>query len=237
MVDFTKQVALITGAAGNIGQATAYAFYEAGAKLALVGRSREQVTMAFPDLVDAGDCLFVAADLTDASAVDQMVQAVMDHYGRIDILANIAGGFKSGTPVHETPLEVWDYMINLNARTVFLVSRAVVGHMLQQGHGKIINIASRAALEGRPRMAAYSVAKSAVIRLTESMAAELKNQGINVNCIVPDTIDTPQNRAEMPAADFSKWVTPRDLADVILFLASTAAKPVTGAVLPVYGRK
>lgn len=234
MIDFTKQVALITGAAGNVGQAAAYAFYEAGARLALVGRSREQVVEAFPDLADSADCLFVAADLTRADAVDQMVQEVVDHYGRIDVLANIAGGFKSGTPVHETPVETWDFMLNLNARTVFLVSRAVVPHMIRQGYGKIINIASRDALEGKANKAAYSVAKTAVVRLTESMSAELREKGINVNCIIPATIDTPQNRAATPNADFSKWLLPEQLAQVIVMLAAKEASAISGAVLPVY---
>jgi NAD(P)-dependent dehydrogenase (short-subunit alcohol dehydrogenase family) len=120
--------------------------------------------------------------------------------------------------------------------SVFLTSRAIVPVMLEQGRGKIVNISSRAGLAGRPYMAPYSVAKSAVIRLTESLAAELKDQGINVNCLLPDTIDTPQNRQATPNADFSKWVTPQAIANVILFLASSEANPIHGALLPVYGR-
>jgi NAD(P)-dependent dehydrogenase (short-subunit alcohol dehydrogenase family) len=109
--------------------------------------------------------------------------------------------------------------------------------MLAQQSGKIVNIASRAALEGKAKMGAYSVAKTAVVRLTESMAAELRGQGINVNCIIPDTIDTPENRQAMPKADFSKWVSPADLANVIVYLASAASSNLHGALVPVYGRK
>jgi NAD(P)-dependent dehydrogenase (short-subunit alcohol dehydrogenase family) len=128
-------------------------------------------------------------------------------------------------------------MLNLNARSVFFTSRAVVPHMLAQQSGKIVNIASRAALEGKAKMGAYSVAKTAVVRLTESMAAELRGEGINVNCIIPDTIDTPENRQAMPKADFSKWVSPADLANVIVYLASAASSNLHGALVPVYGRK
>jgi NAD(P)-dependent dehydrogenase (short-subunit alcohol dehydrogenase family) len=152
------------------------------------------------------------------------------------VLLNIAGGFTMGPPVHETSVETWDFMLNLNARTVFLMSRAVVPHMLAQGGGKIVNVSARAGLAGKANMAPYIVAKSAVIRLTESMADELKHDNINVNCILPGTIDTPRNREEMPDADFSKWVAPEALADTMPFLASDAARAVTGAVLPVTGR-
>lgn len=236
MIDFTKQVVIITGATGNVGQAAARAFRERGARLVLAGRSWEKLEATFPDLAATGDCLFAVVDVTDVESVEAMAGTVVDAYGRIDVLCNVAGGFQMGPPVHETPLKTWDFMLNLNAKSVFLTSRAVVPVMLEQGRGKIVNIASRAGLAGRPYMAAYSVAKSAVIRLTESMAAELKNLGINVNCILPDTIDTPQNRQAMPQADFSKWVTPQAIANVFLFLASSEANPIHGALLPVYGR-
>jgi NAD(P)-dependent dehydrogenase (short-subunit alcohol dehydrogenase family) len=164
------------------------------------------------------------------------VGKVMQHYGRIDVLANIAGGFTMGPPVHETDEKTWDFMLNLNAKTAFLTCRAVVPQMLAAGGGKIINVGARAGLQGSAKMAPYIVSKSAVIRLTESLAAELKHKGINVNCILPGTIDTPANRESMPNADFEKWVPPSDLASVILFLASPVAKAVQGAAVPVYGR-
>jgi NAD(P)-dependent dehydrogenase (short-subunit alcohol dehydrogenase family) len=164
-----------------------------------------------------------------------MVAQALERFGRIDVLANTVGGFRAGTPVHETSLEAWDFMLGLNARTALIISRAVVPVMLKQQQGKIIHVASRAALQGRARSAAYSVSKSAVLRLTESMAAELKREGIHVNCVLPGTIDTPQNRQDMPNADFSRWVTPEAIADVVLFLASEAARAIHGAAIPVYG--
>jgi NAD(P)-dependent dehydrogenase (short-subunit alcohol dehydrogenase family) len=127
-------------------------------------------------------------------------------------------------------------MLDLNARTVFNTCRTVIPHMLAQGSGRIINVAARAALEGKAHMAPYCVSKAAVITLTESLAAEHKDRDITVNCILPGTLDTPQNRAAMPDQDHTQWVPPAALADVILFLASDAARCVTGAAVPVYGR-
>jgi NAD(P)-dependent dehydrogenase (short-subunit alcohol dehydrogenase family) len=138
--------------------------------------------------------------------------------------------------LHETPIETWDFLLDLNARSVFIASRKVIPHLLNQGSGNIVNVAARPGLEGKAGMSAYSASKSAVIRLTESMAAELKDRGINVNCIIPGTIDTPQNRESMPNEDYSMWVAPESLADVIQFLSAPAARDIHGAALPVYGR-
>lgn len=236
MFDFSGRVVIVTGAAGGLGSAVTRAFEMAGAKLVLVDRAADRLPRLFPEMVYSPDhFLAVSVDLTDPEAVDAMVEETVQRFGRVDVLANIAGGFRSGTPVHDTSFETWDYLLNLNARTVLIVSRTVIPHMLEQESGKIVNVAARAALKGSANMAAYSVSKSAVVRLTESMSAELKRNGINVNCVLPGTIDTPSNREEMPSADFSRWVKPEALADVILFLASDAARAVHGAAIPVYG--
>jgi NAD(P)-dependent dehydrogenase (short-subunit alcohol dehydrogenase family) len=232
--DYSNRVVVITGAAGNLGSAVARAFNTAGAKLALVDRMAGRLREIFPDLAGPLDCFFTPhTDITDPAAVDAMVEATQRHFGRIDILVNTAGGFRAGRPLHKTPLSDWDLMIDLNARSVFITCQAVIPHMLSQGYGRIINIASRAALSGEAFQSAYSASKAAVVRLTESMAAELKETGINVNCVMPGIIDTPQNRAAMPSADFSKWVAPEAVADVILFLASDGARAIHGASLPV----
>ncbi|HRQ38321.1 MAG TPA: SDR family oxidoreductase [Chloroflexota bacterium] len=236
MQDFTGKVVLTTGAAGNLGEAVTRAFYDAGASLALVDNREDRLLPLFGNLDPARVLLVGGVDVTDETAVTHMTTTSINRYGRVDILCNIAGGFKMGTAVHETSLSDWEFMLNLNAKSVFLVSRAIIPHMLAQGSGKIISVAARAALEGKAKMAAYTVSKSAVIRLTEGMAAELKDNGITVNCILPGTIDTPQNRAAMPNANFDKWVAPEALADVMLFLASDGARAVTGAAVPVYGR-
>lgn len=237
MFDFTDQVVLVTGGAGNLGQAVVRAFAAAGARIAVAVRRREDAESAFgADLPEGETCLYVTGDLADESSVAAMMEQIIDKFGRIDVVVNTVGGIRAGTPLHETPVDVWDFMMNLNARTVFLMSRAAIPYMLPRRRGRIISIAARAALKGTAKHGPYNAAKMAVIRLTETMAAELRHQGITANCILPGTIDTPANRAETPDADFHKWVKPESLANVILFLASDSAADVNGAAIPVYGR-
>ncbi|MEC8371072.1 MAG: SDR family oxidoreductase, partial [Pseudomonadota bacterium] len=150
-------------------------------------------------------------------------------------LAAIAGGFHMGEAVHELPKDKWDLMMDLNARTLLNSVEAVVPGMIEAGAGKIVTIGANAARQGMAAMSAYIVAKSAVIRLTESMSAELRGQGINVNCVMPSIIDTPENRAALPDADPGDWVSPEKLANVILFLCSEEASAVHGAAVPVVG--
>jgi NAD(P)-dependent dehydrogenase (short-subunit alcohol dehydrogenase family) len=233
MFDFSNRVVVITGAAGNLGVAVARAFQSAGAKLALVDRGADRLPKMFPELADSPQhFLATSVDLNDAAAVGRMADEAVERLGRIDVLVNTAGGYKAGMPLYETPLEDWEFLMNLNARSAFVACRAVIPHMLRQGSGKIVSVASRAALGGDAGAAAYSASKSAVVRLTESIAAELKDAGINVNCILPGIIDTPQNRQAMPGADYKRWVEPGALAEVILFLASDSARAVNGAALP-----
>lgn len=237
MFDFKDQVVVITGGAGNLGAAVTRAFYQNGARVVVVDRQRDMAVEVFGEEIPEGDyCLYVAGNLMDEASVAEVVQTIVAKFGRIDVLVNIAGGYRAGTPVHETPLDTWDFMMNLNARSVFLMSRAVIPHMLAGNRGKIISVGARAALKGTAKSGPYIASKMAVIRLTETMAAELKENNINVNCILPGTIDTPANRKDMPNADFNRWVTPESMAGVILFLASDLAKDVQGAAVPVYGQ-
>ncbi|MEO7009790.1 MAG: SDR family NAD(P)-dependent oxidoreductase, partial [Caldimonas sp.] len=179
--------------------------------------------------------LFVAADLMQPEQVGAAVGTVVERCGRIDVVCNLAGGFRMGDAVHETSSATWDSLFDLNVRTVLHMAHAVVPHMIERGGGKIVNVSAFSALKGTARMGAYAASKSAVIRLTETMAAELREQNINVNCVLPTTLDTPENRAAMPDADPARWVAPRDLASVIAFLASDAACAIHGAALPVTG--
>ena len=183
----------------------------------------------------AGDALRRRVDLGDPASIAGAVEAAVARFGRIDALCNLAGGFHMGEKVHEIPADKWDFMMELNAGSVLRMCHAVVPHMLQAGGGRIVNIGAFSALSGKAEMAAYVASKSAVIRLTESMAAELRTAHINVNCVLPSIIDTPQNRAAMPKADFSRWVAPDALADVLLFLCSPAARAIHGAAIPVVG--
>ncbi len=235
--DFANKVVIITGASGNLGQATASALETAGAHLVLVDLSAEGLNQLFPRLAESKSHFLAApVDVTDAEAMKATAGEAVKRFGRIDALINTVGGYRAGTPLHETPAETWEVMMNLNARSVFVACQAVIPWMLEQGSGKIVNIAARAGVSGGANMAAYSASKSAVIRLTESMAAELRHDGINVNCILPGTIDTPQNRQAMPSADHSRWVAPEAIAEVILFLVSPSASAIHGAAIPVYGR-
>ncbi len=217
---------MLTGAAGNLGRAVAAAFSDANLVLLDLKRG---------SLQDSDRQMFIAADLLDPKSVQAAVDQALGRFNSIDVLCNIAGGFRMGSPVHETTDKDWDFMFNVNARTMLNMSRAVVPVMLKSGGGKIVNIGAFAAQKGAAQMGAYVASKSAVIRLTETMAAELREKNINVNCVLPTIIDTPENRKAMPDADPKRWVAPEDLAQVIVFLASDAARAIHGAALPVTG--
>ena len=201
---------VITGASGNLGKAVAQAF------------ARDRIL---------GLDVKSGVNLLDPESI----RAALKSVERVDVLCNIAGGFRMGTPVHETSDKDWNFLFDLNARTVMNMARAVVPSMLKAGGGKIVNIGAYAAQKGAAQMGAYIASKSAVIRLTETMAAELREKNINVNCVLPTIIDTPENRAAMPDADPRKWVAPDALADVIAFLCSDAARAIHGASVPVTG--
>lgn len=233
----TSGVAIITGAVGNLGAAVARAFQAAGHRTVLVDRSQDRLRDVFKDLAASPEHLLAAnVDLSDANSLGKLVESTLARFGRIDALVHTVGAWRGGKPVHETDLADWDFLFNVNLRTTLLCCRAVVPAMLRQQRGRIITVASRDGLAGSAGYAAYSASKSAVLRLNEALADELKGSNINVNCILPSTLDTAENRAAMPDADFTRWVEPAAVADVMLFLASDAARAVTGAALPVYGK-
>jgi len=233
MMDFENRTVVVTGAAGNLGSAVAHAFADRGARLALLDLDRDTLGEAFGAEDDRR--LFLPVDLLDREGVNAAMETVAEVFGGIDVLCNIAGGFRMGDAVHETSDQTWDFLMDVNARSLIHATSAVVPHMLKAGHGRIVNIGANAAQKGVARMGAYCAAKGAVIRLTEAMSAELREQGINVNCVLPSIIDTPENRFGMPKADHRRWVDPVDLAAVILFLSSDAARAIHGAAIPVTG--
>jgi NAD(P)-dependent dehydrogenase (short-subunit alcohol dehydrogenase family) len=237
MNSLNNLVAIITGAVGNLGTATARAFQRVGAKTVLVDHAPDRLRQAFNDIAGSNDHLLAGGiDLSDPASLGRLIEQTLGKFGRVDVLVNTVGGYRGGKPVPETDLADWDFLFNINVRTTLLCCRAIIPQMLKQQRGIIINVASREGLFGNAGYAAYSASKSAVLRLTESLAAELKAANINVNCIMPGIIDTPQNRAALPNADFSKWVEPAAIAEVIAFLASDSARAVQGAALPVYGK-
>jgi NAD(P)-dependent dehydrogenase (short-subunit alcohol dehydrogenase family) len=213
-VRFTDKVVVVTGAKGNLGGAVSSAFEREGASVVR---------------------LDIETNLLDQATVNAAVQQIIGSRKKIDVLCNIAGGFRMGRPVHETADEDWNFLFDVNVRTVLHTARAVVPHMLRAGGGKVINVGAFAAQKGAAGMGAYTASKAAVIRLTEAMAAELREKNINVNCVLPTVLDTPQNRADMPKADPKRWVALDDLARTILFLASEEARAIHGAALPVSG--
>jgi NAD(P)-dependent dehydrogenase (short-subunit alcohol dehydrogenase family) len=235
---FDGKVVMVTGASGNLGQAAVRAFAAEGAKIVLVGRSEDELNKLIEELGgDSSRYLAGPADVGDPASVDALIQKVVERFGQIDVLAHTVGGFAAGQPVHEAGLDVWDKMMNLNAKTVYVTCGRVARHMVEKGvQGKIVAILSKHAYGGVAKSGAYSASKAAAQRFLESMAAELGSKGINVNGIVPAMIDTPQNRASSPNADYSKWVQPEEIAQAILYLTSDAARSVNGASLNMYGQ-
>jgi NAD(P)-dependent dehydrogenase (short-subunit alcohol dehydrogenase family) len=233
MARFSNKVVAITGAAGNLGRAVAARFASEDATLVVIDRDAERAAALAGEL--PGDHLGIAVDLLDAAAVKTALASAAGRIGTIDVAVALAGGFDMGPPVHETEAEAWERMHRLNIGTLLPLLAAVTPGMIARGSGKIVTVGAHAALKGVAGMGAYCAAKSAVMRATESASAELRGKGINVNCVLPTILDTPQNRAAMPKADPGKWVALEDLAAAIAFLASDDARAVHGALLPVTG--
>ncbi len=227
---------LITGGTGALGQTVTLAFLEAGARVSATWNSaaaRDELLAA--TTAHAAQLALERVDVTDAIEVERWV-AGASTAGAPDALVCLAGGFAGGQPVAATDMATWQRMLTLNLTSVFLCARAVAPGMAARGRGKIVAVAARAGLHGVANLAAYSVSKAGVITLVQALAEELKEANVQVNCVLPSTIDTPANRRAMPDADPSRWVPPAEIARVLLFLASTDSDVVSGAAVPVYGR-
>jgi NAD(P)-dependent dehydrogenase (short-subunit alcohol dehydrogenase family) len=222
------KVIVVTGALGALGSVVVDLALARGAKVASVDHAPTQVPATANQFELGG------VDLTDAAAAKKAIDAAASHFGRLDALINIAGGFAFET-VGEGDPKTWQRMYALNVTTALNASRAAIPHLIASGTGRIVNVGALGALQASAGMGPYAASKAGVHRLTEALAAEYKGR-ITVNAVLPSIIDTSANRASMPKADFSKWVRPTELADVILFLASDAASAITGALLPVNGR-
>ena len=219
---------VVTGASGALGKVVAATALARGARVAGVDHAAAQAA-ATNNRIELG-----GVDLTDATAAQRAMDAAASHFGRLDALINIAGGFAFETIAEGDP-KTWQRMYALNLMTAVNASRAAIPHLARSGAARIVNIGAMGALQANSGMGAYAASKAGVHRLTEALAAEWKGK-ITVNAVLPSTIDTAANRASMPDADFAKWVRPDELANVILFLASDAASGVTGALIPVAGR-
>jgi NAD(P)-dependent dehydrogenase (short-subunit alcohol dehydrogenase family) len=222
------KVIVVTGASGALGNVVAKVAVARGARVAGIDHAVSQFPAA-PNRIELG-----GVDLSDATQAKTAIDAAATHFGRLDALINIAGGFAFETIAEGDP-KTWQRMYALNVLTALNASRSALPHLAACGAGRIVNVGAMGALQAGSGMGAYAASKAGVHRLTEALASEWKGQ-ITVNAVLPSTIDTPANRASMPKADFNKWVTPEELAEVMLFLASDAASAVTGALLPVSGR-
>jgi NAD(P)-dependent dehydrogenase (short-subunit alcohol dehydrogenase family) len=222
------KVIVVTGASGALGQVVAEAALARGAVVAGVDHAALQMPPTASRIELGG------VDLSDAASAKKAIDAVAAHFGRIDALINIAGGFAFETVAEGDP-KTWQRMYSLNVLTALNASRSALGHLTASSAGRIVNVGAMGALQAGYGMAAYAASKAGVHRLTEALAAESKGK-ITVNAVLPSTIDTPANRASMPQADFGKWVKPQELAEVILFLVSDGASAINGALIPVSGR-
>jgi NAD(P)-dependent dehydrogenase (short-subunit alcohol dehydrogenase family) len=229
--DFTDKVALVTGASGALGSAVAHAFRDAGATVAAADIVEPDDEDALLD--PAGDVHFYQGDFTDESDVESAIEEILADHGRLDYVANIAGTWRGGTPIDETDVDTFDFLFDVNLKTMFLTSKHAVPH-LRETEGAIVSISARSSLEGGEGDGIYRATKAGVRLLTETIAEE--NLGtVRANAVMPSVIDTPMNRDMMSSSDFSKWVTPEQIASVIMFLCSDAAEVTSGAAVPVYG--
>ncbi len=227
-----RETWIVTGGTGALGRAIVAAALGDGRRVVvpwIVAAERESLADAHRTALAQGTLIAVEADVADAAGA----HAVAEQAGPADVLVNGVGGFGGGAPVHETGLELWDRMYRMNVRSAAAMSRAVVPGMIARRRGTIVCVASRAALDAPPGIAAYAASKAAVLVLVRALQQELHHHGIRVNAVVPTTIDTPANREAMPDADFGAWTPPARIADVIRWLASEAGATVRGALVPV----
>jgi NAD(P)-dependent dehydrogenase (short-subunit alcohol dehydrogenase family) len=228
---FSGKTALIAGGTGGLGSAVALAFLAEGAKVHVTYRVDEELSSLKKLAGESARLEGGRVDVTDEDKTREFVQSI----GVIDILVNCVGAYAGGPPLWETGVNVLDRMLDLNLRSGFILSRAIVPLMLKQHSGAIVNISSRAAFDHAAGAGAYAASKAASLAMIDSLAADLKGSGIRVNTVLPSIIDTEANRRAMPKADFQSWPKPREVAAVILFLSSDEAKLIHGAAVPVYG--
>ena len=229
-MNLSGKILVVTGADGALGQAAAATLSGYGAKLALITRSGTT-----PGTLPAGSRHYGGVDLTLEPAVRAAMERIAHDAGRLDGLINIAGGFRF-EKISEGKIDSWDTMYKLNLRTTVISCQAALPYLLKSGSGRIVNVGAMGAQKAAAGMGPYAASKAGVAQLTEALANELKDRGITVNAILPSTLDTPKNRVDMPKADFKRWVTLSEAAEVIAFLVSDQASAVTGALIPVAGR-
>ena len=231
-IDFAGKVALVAGGTGGLGRAVSLAFLDEGAKVVVPYRNEKD----FAELKRAAvgreaQLIGRVVDVTDESAVSKLAEEI----GRIDVLVNTVGAYVGGVELWKLAPPDFDRILDLNLRTGYLLARAVVPGMLKRGHGAVVNVSAKAAMDHGAGASAYAASKAAALALMDSLAADTRGTGVRVNSVLPSIIDTKVNREAMPNAKFDAWPKPEDIANVILFLASDTAKVVHGAAVTVYG--
>jgi NAD(P)-dependent dehydrogenase (short-subunit alcohol dehydrogenase family) len=235
-INFSGQVVVVAGGTGGLGAAVALAFLQQGATVIVTYRKedeflalREQAASNQPRLEGHG------VDVTDESATASFIASILSEHGALNALVNTVGGYAGGVNLWDTTTKTLDQMLALNLRSGYALARAVLPTMLKAGHGSIVNVAAKAAVDHGAGAGAYAASKAAAVALMDSLAADCKGTGVRVNSILPSIIDTAANRKAMPDADFATWPKPGDIAQVVLFLSSDFARTIHGASIPVYG--
>jgi NAD(P)-dependent dehydrogenase (short-subunit alcohol dehydrogenase family) len=231
MNSLKDKIAIVTGAKGGLGTFVTESFLNAGAKVIGVSRSIQATDFNHAEFVA------IPAELSSGEGARKLSDEVVARFGRIDALVHVMGGFAGGKSVAETDDATFEKMLDLNYRAAFLIARAVLPYMRQQGNGRILAVASRQAVEPAAMVGAYSASKAALVSLIRTIALENKDRCISANTVLPGTMDTPANRAGDPNADGSQWVQPSQVAAILLHLASDAGAQITGAAIPVYGKQ
>ena len=235
-VRFSGKLVVVAGGTGGLGRAVSLAFLAEGAKVVVTYRDQKGFDALRSAAGPNGSSLEGRRiDVTDEAAVRVFVDEVLAKHGSLEVLVNSVGGYAGGVNLWETDAKLFNQMLALNMRSGYILARATVPAMLKQGHGVVINIASKAAVDHAAGAAAYAASKAGAVAMMDSLAAEVKGTGVRVNSILPSIIDTAINRKAMPKADFAKWPKPEDIARVVLFLCSEEAKLIHGAAVPVYG--
>jgi NAD(P)-dependent dehydrogenase (short-subunit alcohol dehydrogenase family) len=229
-MNLSGKVMAVTGSDGALGQAVSAALGRYGATLALLDHAPVPAAA-----VPSGTRHYGGIDLAQESAAQAVMARIVEDAGRLDGLINIAGGFR-WEKLDGGALDSWDFMYRLNLRTAVVSCQAALPYLLKSGRGRIVNVGAMGAVKAGAGMGAYAASKAGVAKLTEALADELKDRGVTVNAILPSILDTPKNRRDMPTADFTRWVTPLEAAEVVAFLVSDEASAVTGALIPVTGR-
>src|SRR2546425_3463784 len=221
------KIVFITGAKGGLGSFVTRRFLAAGATVVGTSRSISKEDFPQPNFIP------LAVDFTQAAAVHDAIESVIGRFGKLDVLVHVLGGFAGGQTVAQTDDATWEQMRDLNLTSAFYVLRAAIPHLRKSGKGRIVAIGSLAAVEPHAGLAAYVTFKSALTTLVRTVALENKDSGMTANVVLPATMDTPANRKSMPGADFSKWVQPADVADLVLWLADERAEHINGMAIPI----